>query len=207
MDTFEHIRWRCDVFSYVSALRSDYTAWKELINTCLVPAHKIARALARTNKRVYRYTLSLRNPFHGSIFGNVLGHHFVDLLYQFMTLLERYPEERQKTASIQFARYWLQFGNGNAPWPEFKVDDMMNGEKGNQHHIDDDEIIAVADSREGWVVRSRRKDEDLSQLAEGGPRRYRQWEVLEEIFDSQGDQAQKVIDTISFPHLMSIAEA
>ncbi|KAJ9658167.1 hypothetical protein H2198_003872 [Neophaeococcomyces mojaviensis] len=113
-----------------------------------------------------------------------------------MTLLERLPEERQKATSIQFARYWINFGYGNAPWPAFSLDHQ------NQNA---DQIIAVADSRDGWVVRSREEDTKCSSEAEGGVRRYMQWELLEGILSQLGDDAKVVVDKMSFPNLMKLS--
>ena len=156
-----------------------------------MPCHNIAKSLTQSTKKIYRYTISLRNPFPGSIFSEVLGHHFVDLVYMFMTLLERFPRERQRLASVDFARYWITFANGLPPWPAFTLED---GEK-----------IAVADSREGWVLRTRQEDVERSRDDEGGERRYHQWEVLADILENVGEDAQNVVEALSFPNLTALA--
>lgn len=156
-----------------------------------VPCHNLSKTLSKSSKREYRYTLSLRNPFPGSFFSNVLGHHFVELLYQFMTLTERFPLQRQRDISLGFARRWTAFAYGEDPWPRYTWVD---------------ETIAVADSREGWVVRSRVKDLESSAHDEGGQRRYEKWEALDDVFRGMGERTIAVVEALSFPALIALAK-
>src|SRR3546814_1992454 len=59
--------------------------------------------------------------------------------FVFRSLQFRYPSQRLKMISDQHASYWIDFGNGNAPWTEYK------------HSGDGKEIIAVAELRDGSV--------------------------------------------------------
>lgn len=156
-----------------------------------LPCHNLAKMAAQSSKQLYRYTLSLRNPFPGSFFSNVLGHHFIELIYQFMMLMERFPLQKQRDISIGFARQWTAFAYGEDPWARYTWAD---------------ETIAVADSREGWVVRSRAKDLVSSAYDEGGQRRYNKWEALDEVFRSLGDRAVAAVEALSFPTLVTLAK-
>lgn len=156
-----------------------------------MPCHKLSKALAQSNKNAYRCTLSLRNPFPGSFFTGVLGHHFIELLYVFMTLMERYPQQVQREISVGFAKRWIDFTNGKAPWRSYRWDDQS---------------IAVADSREGWVVRTRKEDSERSAIDEGGQRRYEEWEALDEVFCELGDGVPAAVAALSFPVLVTLAK-
>lgn len=57
---------------------------------------------------------------------------------------------------------------GKEPWEEYKL-----GE--------DEEKIMVVSGRDGWRVKSREADKVESKDAEDGERRYRCWEVLEDV--------------------------
>lgn len=46
--------------------------------------------------------------------------------------------------------------------------------------------IMVCDMLQGWTVRTRAEDEEISRNDPWGPRRYRQWEVLSEEFRRAG---------------------
>jgi hypothetical protein len=131
------------------------------------PAHKLATSLSlSSNKKVYRYTLTMRNPFPGSDLYQIPGHHFIDLLYLFRTLRDRYSRTKDKEISDEFGKRWLAFGAGKEPWDEYK---------------EGEEKIMVVSGREGWVVKSREVDEVESKEAEEGERRYRCWEVLGDV--------------------------
>jgi len=125
------------------------------------------------------------------MFSGVLGHHFVELIYVFMNFLERLPLQTQQDISTSFARRWIAFTNGKAPWPQYKWADQT---------------IAVADSREGWVVRTRAEDLDRSALDEGGKRRYHTWEVLDEVLCEMGDRTSEAAAALSFPVLVTLAK-
>ncbi|KAG5795627.1 hypothetical protein H9Q69_005306 [Fusarium xylarioides] len=143
----------------------------------------------RSGKKQYRCILSLRNPFPGSFFSNILGHHFIELVYQFMTFMERLPLQRQRDVCVGFVRRWTAFAYGEEPWSQYTWVD---------------ETVAVADSREGWVMRSRVKDLEVSAYDEGGQRRYEKWEALDEVFRSLGDKAPAAVEALSFPTLVTL---
>lgn len=110
----------------------------------------------------------------------------------FMTLMERYPQPKQREISVSFARYWIAFANGRAPWTAYTLED---------------ETLAVADSQHGWVIRTRKEDVESAKHAEGGgERRYAQWETLAGILEKLGDDAPKAVAELSFPKLISLAQ-
>lgn len=132
------------------------------------PAHNLSGALAtRSEKRVFRYTMTMRNPFPGSNLHQIPGHHFIDLLFLFGTLRERYPTQRYKDLSDEFGKRWLRFGLGIDPWDEYKIDGR-----------EDDGKLMLISGAEGWVVKTRERDEEESKHAEEGERRYAGWEAL-----------------------------
>ncbi|KAH7140075.1 Alpha/Beta hydrolase protein [Dactylonectria estremocensis] len=170
--------------------------WTQLCTFCgdvmfSLPCHKLLQAATQSRKQIYRYTLSLRNPFPGSFLSGVLGHHFIELAYQFMTLMERFPLQKHRDISIGFARKWTAFAYGEDPWAPYMLAD---------------ETTAVADSREGWVVRTRAKDMETSVDDEGGQRRYTKWEALDAVFSELGDGALAAVAALSFPTLMTLAQ-
>ncbi|KAH7166571.1 Alpha/Beta hydrolase protein [Dactylonectria macrodidyma] len=170
--------------------------WTQLCTFCgdvmfSLPCHKLLQTATQSSKQIYRYTLSLRNPFPGSFLSGVLGHHFIELVYQFMTLMERFPLQKQRDISIGFARKWTAFAYGEDPWAPYMLAD---------------ETIAVADSREGWVVRTRSKDMETSADDEGGQRRYTKWEALDAVFSELGDGAVAAVAALSFPTLVTLAK-
>lgn len=132
------------------------------------PTHKLSISLANNpSKKVYRYHMTMRNPFPGSNLHQIPGHHFIDMLFLFQTLRERYPTQRYRDLSEEFGKRWLRFGAGEAPWKEYKVDGT-----------EDDEKIMIISGSAGWVIKSRKKDEVESKDAEEGERRYTGWETL-----------------------------
>ncbi|RKK27582.1 hypothetical protein BFJ66_g16591 [Fusarium oxysporum f. sp. cepae] len=168
--------------------------WTRLCTLCgdvmfSLPCHILSKELWQSGKKQYRCILSLRNPFPGSFFSNVLGHHFIELVYQFMTFMERLPLQRQRDVCIGFARRWTAFAYREEPWPQYTWVD---------------ETVAVADSREGWVARSRVKDLEVSAYDEGGQRRYEKWEALDEVFRSLGEKAPTAVEALSFPTLVTL---
>jgi carboxylesterase type B len=141
----------------------------------------IAKAVSSSKefpRKVYRYHFILPNPFPGSMYSFVMGHHFVDLFYQFMTLTTRYPTHREKfleRQSVEMARIWIRFGNDMPPWE--------GGEYDAEHGR-----IAVCDELRGWQVRTREEDEKISKDDPWGPRRYKQWELLHEVSVEAGER-------------------
>jgi hypothetical protein len=136
-------------------------------------------------KKLYRYTITARNPFPGSHF-QISGHHSTELIFLFMTLTDRYPTPLYNATSLSMARAWTKFGAGLEPWDEFRVGD---GEE---------EKIAVADNREGWVVRTRADDDRISRADECGKRRYAEWEILQDAL------AQAIASGIDNLHRMTL---
>ncbi|KAF5593504.1 alpha-L-rhamnosidase [Fusarium subglutinans] len=78
-----------------------------------------AKRVLQSGKKQYRCILSLRNPFPGSFYSNILGHHFIELIYQFMTFMERLPLQRQRDVCVGFVRRWTAFAHGEEPWSEY----------------------------------------------------------------------------------------
>lgn len=142
------------------------------------PAHSTAIAVAATGRqRIYRWQFGLPNPFPGSMFSYTTGHHFVELMYQFMTLARRLPTHRNhflRHQGEQMARSWIRFANGLPPMPDAKPYDLGTGS------------IMICDMQHGWSVRTRAEDEEISQLDPWGPRRYRQWEIMNEALKRAG---------------------
>ncbi|EFQ94408.1 hypothetical protein PTNB73_03967 [Pyrenophora teres f. teres] len=115
------------------------------------PTHLLSQYLTTsTQKKVYRYVFGVRNPFPGSPLYQQ-PHHWVDVYFVFKTFQFRYPSQRLKQISTQHSQHWIVFANGRAPWSEYKYTG-----KG-------DEIIAVADDREGWLEK---KVDDHEKLLE-----------------------------------------
>lgn len=113
------------------------------------PTHIFARSLStQTNKKVYRYIFDVRNPFPNHAFYQQ-AHHWVDVYFVFQTHQFRYPSKTLKHISTKHAQLWLDFANAKAPWTEYKYTG-----KG-------DEVIMVADDRDGWVQRSVAENERI----------------------------------------------
>ncbi|KAL1794431.1 hypothetical protein ACET3X_007852 [Alternaria dauci] len=113
------------------------------------PTHQLARYLTQhTNKKVYRYVFDVRNPFPTSPLWQ-RAHHWVDTYFVFKTYQFRYPTQRLKNISTKHAQTWIGFANGNKPWYEYKY--TGNG----------DEVVMVADERDGWVERTVSQHEKL----------------------------------------------
>ncbi|KAF5564206.1 carboxylesterase type B [Fusarium phyllophilum] len=90
---------------------------------------------------------------------------------------------------VGFVRRWTAFAYGEEPWSQYTWVD---------------EAVAVADFREGWVVRSRVKDLEVSAYDDGGQRRYEKWEALDEVFRPLGDKAPEAVEALSFPTLVTL---
>lgn len=142
------------------------------------PTHSVANAVAQAGRqRLYRWQFALPNPFPGSMFSYTTGHHFVELMYQFMTLTARFPTHRNhflRRQAEEMARSWIRFAHGLPPMPGAKPYDLKRGS------------IMICDILQGWAVRTRAEDEAISQHDPWGPRRYRQWEVLNEEMKKAG---------------------
>jgi carboxylesterase type B len=136
------------------------------------PVHSTTIAIAKARQqKIYRWQFCLQNPFPGSVFSYSTGHHFVELLYQFMTLTARLPTHRNnflRHQAEEMARCWIRFANGLPPMSAAKPYDL---EQGN---------IMICDMLQGWSVRTRAEDEVISQNDPWGPRRYHQWEIVNE---------------------------
>jgi hypothetical protein len=138
-------------------------------------SHKLVNYLASVpqaspnKKKVYRYTMTMRNPFPGSTLHQIPGHHFIDMLFLFQTLRERYPTKRLRDLSEEFGKAWMRFGAGKEPWGEFK-----SGEG--------EEKIMVFNGVDGCSLRSWKEDEALSAKSEEGERRYAGWDAIAEVF-------------------------
>ncbi|KXG52119.1 Carboxylesterase, type B [Penicillium griseofulvum] len=142
------------------------------------PTHSTAISVAQNGRqRLYRWQFGLPNPFPGSPYSYATGHHFVELMYQFMTLSERLPTHRNhflRRQGEEMARSWIRFANGLPPMPGAKPYDLEEGS------------IMICDMLQGWTVRTRAEDEAMSQQDPWGPRRYCQWEIMNEEFKRAG---------------------
>jgi hypothetical protein len=141
------------------------------------PIHKVSSFIASlppspTKKKIYRYTQTYRNPFPGSTLYQIPGHHFIDMLFLFGTLRERYPSQKLRDLSDEFGKRWLRFGVGLAPWEEYVLDGR-----------EDEGKIMVINGRKGFDLRSRKEDVEESRLSEEGERRYVAWETMMEVMD------------------------
>jgi hypothetical protein len=92
------------------------------------PIHRLALSLASSKKKIYHYTQTIRNPFQGSLLHQIPGHHFIDLLFLFQTLRERYPSQKLRDISEEYGRRWIRFAAGEMPWEEYKLGEG-DGEK------------------------------------------------------------------------------
>lgn len=132
------------------------------------PTDRLVSALASSvDHKVYRYHGALSNPFPGSMYSFVAGHHFVEVLYLFLTYLERYPTHRENffaQVAKGMARMWIGFANAQVPWEEYKKDEAGN--------------IAVFDDLRGIDVRTREQDEDVSKKDVWCERRYQGTKII-----------------------------
>ncbi|KAH7110545.1 Alpha/Beta hydrolase protein [Dendryphion nanum] len=117
------------------------------------PMHALAKSLSRnTTKKVYRYVFNVRNPFPNHHLYQQ-PHHWVDVYYVFKTFQFRYPTQRLKDISTRHAQLWVEFANGKSPWAEYNYTGTG------------DEVVIVADEREGWVERSVAEDERIMETS------------------------------------------
>jgi hypothetical protein len=136
------------------------------------PTNKVAVALGSPSnrKKVYRYTQTQRNPFQGSYLHQIPGHHFIESLFLFQTLMERYPSQKLRDLSEEYGKRWIRFAVGQEPWEEYRLD----GEEGEGN-------IMVINGRTGFEIRSRKEDEAEGAVCEEGERRYSEWETVAEV--------------------------
>ncbi|KAL6703957.1 hypothetical protein ACN47E_008895 [Coniothyrium glycines] len=127
------------------------------------PTHAMAQSLTRkSNKKVYRYIFDVRNPFPNHDLYQQ-AHHWVDVYFVFKVHQFRYPSQRLKNISTKHAQLWITFANGKTPWSAYKYTG-----KG-------DEVIMVADEREGWVERTVAENEKVMEWS---------WRRCEKLWDS-----------------------
>jgi carboxylesterase type B len=130
------------------------------------PMYALADALVKHNeplsqgqrRHVYRYHVDMTNPVakHGTALDGMRGHHFVDLLFLFLTLVDRYPDQpaiagQQKWLQKQafaMAERWILFASGEMPWSEY-----FSGGGGT------DLTIAECDDEHGWHEQSMTQSE------------------------------------------------
>jgi hypothetical protein len=105
-----------------------------------------------TKKKVYRYIFDIRNPFPGSPFYQQ-PHHWVDVYFVFKTFQFRYSTQKLKDISTKHAQLWIEFANGKTPWKEYKY--TGKGE----------EVVMVAEEREGWVERTVKEHEGIMETS------------------------------------------
>lgn len=138
-------------------------------------------------RRIYRYAFGLSNPFPGSIHNFVAGHHFVEILFIFLTLLDRYPHHRDNwlaRQALETARRWVTFADGNAPWDEYVVDDTdthtARGDQGPDPVCASASAkLAICDDLQGWTIKTTAQDEEDSKSYPWGPRRYAGWRAFD----------------------------
>ena len=166
------------------------------------PHDMLSNALAThegaNRRKIYRYSFGLTNPFFGSPISFVTGHHFVEILFIFLTLLDRYPTHRNNWAARQAqetARRWITFANGQEPWDPYVI--PRNG------HITDAKI-AICDDLRGWTVRTLKEDEIVSKNDPWGERRYAGWKAFADAFNSlktEGDDRASHNDKVNLARL------
>jgi hypothetical protein len=148
------------------------------------PIDKLAASLGSSSsrKKIYRYTQTLRNPFQGSLLHQIPGHHFIELLFLFQTLRERYPSQKLRDISEEYGKRWIKFAAGEEPWEEYR--------RGGRN---EEGKMIVINGRTGFEVRSRSQDEAESMISDEGERRYVGWaairEILTDIVKSDGVEA------------------
>ncbi|KAF7558986.1 hypothetical protein G7046_g5167 [Stylonectria norvegica] len=149
-------------------------------------------------RNIYRYSFGLTNPFFGSPISYVTGHHFVEILFVFLTLLDRYPTHRNNWAAHQAqetARRWITFANGQEPWDSYRIPE--NGQVA-------DAKISICDDLRGWTVRTLEEDEMISKNDTWGPRRYGGWKAFNKAFSSlkaEGDDDARHSDAVNLARL------
>ncbi|KPI36645.1 Para-nitrobenzyl esterase [Cyphellophora attinorum] len=148
------------------------------------PIHRQAQQLAghkldgNSKRKIYRYSFGPSNPFPGSTQSHVTGHHFIEILFVFLTLLDRYPKHRDRWLQRQAeetAKRWILFANGKEPWEEYKIDEQ---------HDARDAMIAICDDIRGWHSKTVAEDKKESQSDPWGPRRYAGWKAISDAYES-----------------------
>jgi hypothetical protein len=146
------------------------------ILTIIAPVHDWAKYLSTsTDKRIYRYVFDVRNVFPGQSLYQQL-HHWVDKYLVFKSLQLRYPTQRLKNISTRHAQLWIDFANGKSPWQQYRY--TGNGE----------EVVMVADERDGWIERSVAEHEKLTETS------WETCEVLSASWESQKGKSFSPLD-------------
>ena len=153
--------------SYLTVYSSTLTCRSRNIQLTSHPAP--TQALCRyvslnTNKRIYRYIFSARNPFPGAPFYQ-LAHHWVDVYFLFRTMQFRFAFPWLKDLSDEHARMFLSFANGAEPWTASR----------RNHLTKEGDVVMVADESNGWIEKS---ELDIERL------QGRSAEVLDTLWDS-----------------------
>ena len=144
--------------------------------------HRLSNNLANhvkvKKRKVYRYSFCLSNPFPGSCHSFATGHHFIEVLFVFLTFLDRYPTHRHRwleRIACETARRWILFANGHEPWDAYTAS--------NDGSVDEAKI-AICDDLVGWTVRTLKEDEEVSKNDPWGERRYAGWKAFAAAFDA-----------------------
>jgi hypothetical protein len=132
-----------------------------------------------TNKKVYRYIFDVRNPFPSQPLYQQ-PHHWVDKYFVFKTLQFRFPTQKLKDISTKHAQRWIDFANGKKPWRQYT------------YSGDGEEVIMVADEREGWVERTVAENEKITELS---------WKRCELLVESWKDFKGKVFSPLDIEPL------
>ncbi|CAO2647459.1 Nn.00g083810.m01.CDS01 [Neocucurbitaria sp. VM-36] len=134
------------------------------------PIHALARNLTTaSDKKIYRYVFDVRNPFPNQPLYQQ-PHHWVDIYYVFKVHQFRYSSRRLKDISTRHAQLWVDFANGNTPWKEYKY--TGNG----------DEVIMVADERDGWIEKTVAENEKVLEYS---------WRRCESLWESWKEEKGK----------------
>lgn len=151
-------------------------------------AETLLQHASKSKRQVFRYSFALSNPFPGTLFSNSPGHHFVEILYVFLTLLDRYPSRRDSWAARQAketARKWIAFANGQRPWEPYASSNTAGIE---------DTQIAICDDLRGWTVRTTKEDDQISRDDPWGERRYHGWKAFGTAFNALKEDGESVED-------------
>ncbi|KAK6379544.1 hypothetical protein LTS17_006462 [Exophiala oligosperma] len=165
---------------------------------------RLTTTLGRDHERrkVYRYSFGLSNPFFGSDHSFVTGHHFVEILFVFLTLMDRYPKHRDHWLAKQAcetAKRWITFAHGREPWDAYRLEDGQDEMQAR---------IAICDDFKGWHVKTLEEDEEESTMYPAGPRRYAAWKAYNEALDAlrepgmSEEEGEKKVESARFKVMM-----
>lgn len=124
------------------------------------------------------------------MYTEIPGHHFVDGLYLFMTLHERFPSDKYRSVSTEFSRRWIVFANGLPPWTKY---DMIS------------ESVAIVDEIQGWKDMNR-IDYELASGSYCGMSRVKAWEIAAEILAKQVEQAPMALRQMQAKSLIALTK-